>query len=127
MPFAFVVVLTVWPLVAASLIGRRSAVPGGLWPSAVALVVLTQAGFWYARARCSSVALSYWDGLRIVSGSLTTGWMFSTILVSWPFLLLTFLASVAFAASSDVRHRPREAAIRYGRLVRYLYQHRLWK
>jgi hypothetical protein len=123
----FVVLLSVWPLLAASILAGRSPVPSSVWAGAVGVVVLTQAAFWYAWVRCSTEALSYWQGLRIVSGSKSTGWLVSTMVVSWPILLFTFVASVAFALFADVRRKPEEAATRYRRLVSVLYGNRLWK
>ena len=121
----FALALILWPLLAPALRARRVDVPLASWRTAAGFVVVTLALFWYAHRRCSSEKLSYWDGLLVVSASMMTGWTYNTVVVVFPALLYTFLASVYFALLADARRAPKEAQERFHRLVYRMYQHRM--
>jgi hypothetical protein len=123
--WAFVLALSLWPLVPPLLLARHSAVPVNAWLVAIGLIVFIQALFWYVQYRCSSEALSYWEGLLVVTASMMTGWVYSSLIVALPVLAFTFAASFLFAVYAEVRRVPGEAAERFHKLVSRLYRNRM--
>jgi hypothetical protein len=121
----FLALLSTWPLAVPALTARHSFVPASTWASALAAVVSIQALFWYVRFRCSNQSLSYWNGLLIVSASMSTGWVQMSFLFVLPSLLVVFLASVLFAAYAEVRRVPAEAAVRFQALLMWFYGNRM--
>lgn len=121
----FALALILWPLLAPALRARRADVPLTSWFTATGFAVVTLILFWYAHRRCSSEKLSYWDGLLVVSASMMTGWIYATVVVIFPALLYTFLASVYFALLAEARRAPNEAQERFHRLVYRMYQNRM--
>ena len=121
----FALVLILCPLLAPTLRAHRSAVPLSTWFTAAGLVVIMLTVFCYVYRRCSGEKLSYWDGLLVVSSSMMTGWVYNTVVVIFPALLYTFLASLYFALRADVRRAPKEAREHFHRLVYRMYQNRM--
>jgi hypothetical protein len=121
----FAAILSIWPLAIPMLAARHSFVPPSTWVNAFIAVVVIQAIFWYVRVRCSDQNLSYWNGLLIVSASMSTGWVQMSFLIVLPSLLVVFLASLLLAAYAEVRRVPEEAATRFQSLLRWFYTNRM--
>ena len=85
-----------------------------------------QGALWIAQWRCSSTELSYWDGLLVAAASMTTGVNLVSLLRSCCLLLVVVILSVLFALDHDRTRATRHAEIRFGKLIIWLHQQRLW-
>jgi hypothetical protein len=96
------------------------------WLDALIAAVLIQAALWMAQRRCASDDLSYWEGLLVAGAAMTTGIGPISLLLSFPVLLLTVVASFLFALVHDVDRPRRNAAIRFGKLIVGIHRQRLY-
>lgn len=123
--WAFMIALVGWPFLGQAVPAHR---PEALLQSLrveLAVAAFTVALLGYARWRCSSENLRYWDGLLVVSASMMTEWIYNTLVLLLPALTYSFLASIYFAVLSDIRRQPLKARERFHRFVYRMYQNRM--
>ncbi len=94
------------------------------WLGVCIAVALLQGLFWMAQRRCSSVDLTYWEGLLAAAAAVDTG--SRLVSVALAFFLLLFLASASFvfALFNDARSPTRHAQLCFGKLVIAIYRSR---
>lgn len=90
------------------------------------IIGLIQAVLWMAQRRCSSEALSYWDGLLVAAASVTTGENLISLFRAFCLLFAVVIVSVLLAMDHDEKHVGRHAGLRFGRLIIWLHKRRLW-
>ena len=121
----FFIALSVSPVAIFLLLRRGQPIADVDWILPIVGVGVIQALFWYADKRCSSENLSYWNGLLFVAAFMSTGWIYMSMLLIFPALLVAFLASVGLALYYDLTFTPGKAAFKFHRLVHTFHQHRM--
>ncbi len=89
-------------------------------------MIVIQVLFWYSQKRCSSKALSYWDGLLFVAAFMSAGWIYFALVFVPPALLLVFLVSVGLSLYYDLAPRSEtNAAYRFHQMVTFFHKNRM--
>ena len=121
----FLVGILTAPFIVTLLIAKAHPLPASAWPTAAALSLLVGALLSYANFRCSSTQLTYREGVLFVATSMSTGWVYSSLLCVLPALLLAFVASVGLSLYYDLKLQPSRAAYRFHQLVATFHRHRM--
>jgi hypothetical protein len=100
-------------------------VPMKAWSKAVIWGLAIVAMFFYARARCSYEKLQYIDALSYVARSLQIWGMGISLLLIFPSICFTLIASVAIAARNDLRGKRNLTPHHFYKLITKIYTHRL--
>ena len=91
------------------------------------IVVLFLAGLWYARRRCLTPDLGYWEGLRLITAYMTVGIGGFSILFAVPVAIVAIVVSLAIALIGAVRSDASYAARNFRRLVTFFGRHRMYQ
>jgi hypothetical protein len=90
------------------------------------IIGLIQIVLWMTQRRCSREDLSYWEGLLVVAGSVTTGENVMSVFRACCLLFAVVIISALFALDHDPRYAARDAQLRFGSLIVWLHKHGLW-
>jgi hypothetical protein len=123
--WTFLVGIGVSPVLVLLLRRHTHPITPDAWISAIAMIIAIQLLFFYAQRRCSSQALSFWNGLMYVAAFMETGWPYLSIVFVYPSLLAVFILSIALSLYSDMTLAPSRASIQYRRMVGFFYKYRM--
>lgn len=120
------VVLSVVPFFAA-FIATIDATAGQTITAAILAVVLFQAVFWFARVRCTSPDLSYWDGLLLVTAYMTIGVGGVSLIMSGFCAMVTAIASIGIALVGLFKSDPQFSSRHFRGLVMFFGRQRMYQ
>jgi hypothetical protein len=118
-------VITALPIFLVTADAAKMPIPASSWEKSTTWLFLTVCAFLYARHRCSSQQLYYNDGLMYVVYSARVWGAGTSLLLAFPAVLLTFIASLVFAIFNDLRWKPESTPSNFYRLIASIYRNRL--
>ena len=121
----FALVALFWPFAVAARLAKTGSTSLTIWPAALATTLLWTLFLLHVAKRCSGPSLSFWRGLLVVAGSMTTGSHYLSLLIVIPALTIVLLLSISFALLSDFGTEPDRAAARFRNLVARSYRWRM--
>lgn len=120
--WVFMVTFGVTPLF--YVLATRDQMDSAGWLAGCIAVALLQGLFWIAQRRCSSVDLTYWEGLLVAAAAVDTGSHLISVTLSFLLLLFVASASFVFALFHDATSPTRHASLCFGKLVIAIYRSR---
>lgn len=120
-------IVSVSPFVVAVVTMERSSDLLRAFVKALVAAAIIQLAFWFTRRQCSGPDLSWWNGLLFITGFMTIGIGWVSILVAVPMGICAILASFIIAlmgiANGDATFAPRQ----YRRLVVLASRNRMYQ
>jgi|SRR5208282_665818 len=117
-------IVSVAPFVFASAMKDSSS---SAFVQALAAAALIQLALWFTRRRCSAPDLSWWNGLLFITGFMTIGIGWLSVLVAVPMAICAILASFIIALMGIARGNATFSPRQFRRLVVLMSRNRMYQ